>query len=234
MILKIKQKDAFPAFYPYAIIPSLNLPKTMTFKQKIILIQKNVRDFLAGSFFKEKLEQRAEDLVQTFENYLSSRDQVLDIGGGWGFYSAPLKKRGCHLTVLDVHKPSFQKAPVIIYSGDKMPFKGKSFNTSLLVTTLHHAEKVDDLIHDAVRVTKRFIIVVEDLYHHALGRMWTILRDQFYNFEFFGHPKNFRSQSEWTQAFEKAGCRQVYFQEVKTNLAGFSILNGIFVFQVPA
>lgn len=206
----------------------------MTVDERITLIQKNIRDFLAGNFFKTKLEQRAEDLVQAFENYLSAQDQILDIGGGWGFYAHPLRKRGCHLTVLDVHKPSFQQAPVVVYDGSWMPFQNKSFHTSLFVTTLHHVEKVDDLIQDAVRVTKRFIIVVEDLYHHSLGRVWTIMRDQFYNFEFFGHPKNFKTQPEWTQTFEKAGCKQVYFKEIKTKLAGISILNGIFVFQVPA
>ena len=177
------------------------------------------------------LESRAEFFVDRFKTCLPAASRVLDIGGGWGFYSAPLERRGHHLTVLDVVKPALQKAPVIVYKGGRFPFPDKSFDVSLLVTMLHHVPEPEAVIREAGRVTRRFLIVIEDLYHHALGRFWTVLRDRLYNFEFFGHPCQFRKKEEWVALFGKLGYALVNEEEVYTRLAGLSILNGILVFE---
>lgn len=179
----------------------------------------------------ESLERRAEFFVSRFEGRLPAASRVLDIGGGWGFYSEPLERRGHHLTVLDVVKPALQKAPVIIYEGGRFPFPDQSFDVSLLVTMLHHVPDPEALIREAGRVTRRFLIVVEDLYHHAWGRFWTVLRDRLYNFEFFGHPCQFRKKEDWVALFGKLGYKLAGEEEVYTRLAGLSILNGILVFE---
>ncbi len=178
------------------------------------------------------LEQRAEKFTGIFEKYLPEESRVLDIGGAWGFYSDPLERRGHHLTVLDVRRPVVQKSPVVIYDGDKIPFPDKSFDASMLVTVLHHIDKTEDVIKEALRVTRSRIIVIEDLYHHRPGRWWTILRDQLLNFEFVGHPRNFKKREDWIQTFESQGCRRVEDMQLFTWLAGMRILNGVFIFDV--
>ena len=177
------------------------------------------------------LEKRAEFFVNRFKGFLPAASKVLDIGGGWGFYAEPLERRGHHLTVLDVVKPAFQKAPVVVYEGGRFPFPEKSFDVSLLVTMLHHVPDPAVVIREAGRVTRRFLIVVEDLYHHALGRFWTVLRDRLYNFEFFGHPCQFRKKEDWVALFGKLGYKLVSEDEVYTQLAGLRILNGILIFE---
>ncbi len=178
------------------------------------------------------LDARAELFVRSFEHQLSSGSRILDIGGGWGFYREPLSRRGHQHVVLDVVNPGIQKAPVVIYPGQRIPFDDKSFDVSLFATVLHHIHDIDRVLDEARRVTKEKIIIVEDLYHHRAGRWWTILRDQIYNFEFFGHPKNFKTKQEWIKFFE---AKQFLFKEeieVTTKLAGLSILNGILTFEV--
>lgn len=178
------------------------------------------------------LDARAEAFVRLFGNRIPTASRVLDIGGGWGFYHAPFEKRGHSLTVLDVVKPGLQKCPVVIYGGGRIPFPDKSFDVSLLITVLHHIPDIDEVIAEARRVTRGRLIVVEDLYHHLPGRWWTILRDQIYNMEFFGHPKNFRTRDEWIHLFTASGFDLVETREIYTWLAGLRILNGILVFDV--
>lgn len=178
------------------------------------------------------LEDRAEGFVKIFEKFLPDQSRVLDIGGGWGFYHEPLKQRGHHTTVIDVVKPGIQKCPVIIYDGGQMPFEDKSFDVSMFVTVLHHIPDIDHVVNEALRVTRKRLIVVEDLYNHPMGRLWTVLRDQIYNFEFFGHPKNFKKSSEWNDYFRQKGLDLIFEQELTTRLTGLSILNGVKVFDL--
>ena len=194
--------------------------------------QRNVLDEVVRRTSVGQLEKRAEFFAGRFEAFLPPASQVLDIGGGWGFYSEPLKRRGHHLTVLDVVKPGLQKSPVVVYDGGRFPFADKSFEVSLLVTMLHHVPDPSAVIREAGRVTRKFLVVVEDLYHHAFGRFWTVLRDRFFNFEFFGHPCQFRKKEDWIRLFGGLGYSLVNEEEVRTKLAGLGILNGILVFAV--
>ena len=179
------------------------------------------------------LDSRAEFFAGLFDPHLEPRSRVLDIGGGWGFYAAPLERRGHSCTVLDVVKPGYQKAPVVVYDPVKpIPFPDKSFDASMLITVLHHVSDPAAVLREAKRVTRKTLIVVEDLYHHPLGRAWTILRDQLYNFEFFGHPCQFRKKQEWLEFFKANGFEPVYDKSVYTWMAGLRILNGIFILRV--
>ncbi len=199
--------------------------------KKIRKIQRHILDEMVRRTSVASLEKRAEFFAGRFGEVLPAGSRVLDIGGGWGFYAGPLERRGHSLTVLDVVKPGLQKSPVVVYDGGRFPFADKSFDACLLVTMLHHVPDSAAIIREAGRVTRRFLIVVEDLYHHMLGRFWTVLRDRFYNFEFFGHPCQFRKKEEWVELFAKQGYSLLQEEEVYTRLAGLRILNGIFVFE---
>lgn len=183
-----------------------------------------------GRFPSLGLDRRAENFVSLFKEFIPSSSRVLDIGGGWGFYEEPLRRsRNCEVTVLDVVEPGFRKVPVVVYEGEKIPFPDQSFDVSLLVTVLHHVPDPEKVLREARRVTRRFVIVVEDLYHTALGRIWTVLRDSFYTLEFVGHPRNFRKKEEWFRCFRNLGFGVESEREVYTSLLGIRILNGIFV-----
>ena len=181
------------------------------------------------------LEKRAEFFTRLFENYLDPESEILDIGGGWGFYDEPLKRRGHHPVVLDVRRPGYQKAPVVLYDGyGRFPFPDKSFDTSLLITVLHHIADPAAVLEEAWRVTRKTVVLIEDLYHHALGRWWTVLRDRIYNFEFFGHPCQFRKREEWLQMVRGLGFSLAEEHRVYTWLGGLRILNGLFVLKIEA
>lgn len=180
----------------------------------------------------KQLEARSEFFTRFFEKDLPPQSTILDVGGRWGFYTNPLEKRGHKPLVIDVVRPGYQKAPVVLYDGVKMPFADKSFDVSLFVTVLHHIRDQALVLQEARRVTRKRILIVEDLFHHPAGRFWTILRDRLLNFEWFGHPCGFRTEPAWKvflkeQGFEVKECRKVY-----TWLCGLRILNGVFILDI--
>lgn len=202
----------------------------MAFIDSIRKVQREFLDWLVGHLPRLGLEKRADGFTSIFQDFIPRGASVLDIGGGWGFYAEPLKRRlGCEVTVLDVVEPKFKKAPVLTYEGERIPFPDKTFEVSLLVTVLHHVPIPEKVLAEAKRVTRGFVIVVEDLYRHRLGRIWTILRDSFFTFEWFGHPRQFRTKDQWRRCFQALGFEIEAEKEVHTRLLGLSILNGIFL-----
>ncbi len=103
---------------------------------------------------------------------------------------------------------------------------------SIIITALHHIPEPLKVIQEAMRVTRKTIIVVEDLYRNPIGKWWTLVRDQIYNFEFFGHPCQFRKQEEWLQPFRGLKLEVSRVESFYTWLSGLRILNGLFVLRL--
>ena len=187
-------------------------------KQSLQLFQRRILDGIVRYFAHGALEARAEKIVQIFEDQLPEKCRVLDLGGGWGFYAAPLQKRGHESLVLDVVNPGYQKASVVLYDGSRIPFPDESFDVTILVTMLHHVPDPEALIREVRRVTRKKVVLVEDLYHHAVGRCWTICRDRILNIEFMSHPHQFRTDLGWREFFKKAGFEVRSFKSFFTKV----------------
>ena len=198
-------------------------------KNRLQVLQRRILDGIVRHFVHGALEKRAEKIVQLFEKQIPQGSRVLDLGGGWGFYAEPLKQRGHEHLVLDVVSPGYQKAPVVLYDGFKIPFPDQSFDVTILVTMLHHVPDPQALFKEVRRVTRQKVVVVEDLYHHAAGRFWTLCRDRFLNVEFMEHPHQFRKDGEWREFFKVSGFEVSSFKSFYTWLSGLRILNGVYV-----
>jgi len=200
-------------------------------RKSLQIFQRRILDGFVRWIAHGALESRAEKMVRLFEKDLAPGSRILDLGGGWGFYAEPLKKRGHEHLVLDVVKPGYQKAPVVLYDGGRIPFPDQSFDAVILVTMLHHVPDTEALFREVYRVTRHRVIVVEDLYRHRLGRFWTIIRDRLLNVEFMAHPHQFRTNKGWREFFRRAGFEVSSFKGIYTWLAGLRILNGVYVLE---
>ena len=200
-------------------------------KNSLQVFQRRILDGIVRYFVHGSLEARAEKIVQLFEDQIPAGGRILDLGGGWGFYAEPLKKRGHEHLVLDVVNPGYQKAPVVLYDGVRIPFPDQSFDVTVLVTMLHHVPDPEALFKEVRRVTRKKVVVVEDLYHHAAGRFWTICRDRFLNVEFLSHPHQFRTDTGWRGFFQTSGFEVSSFKSFYTWLMGLRILNGVYVLE---
>ena len=104
---------------------------------------------------------RLEDLVQP----LDRSGSVLDLGAGEGYVGSVIAERWkAKVTLADVVDMNQTALPHYSYDGRHLPFEDKMFDTTVLYFVLHHAENAEQVIDEALRVTKGRVLVVESVY----------------------------------------------------------------------
>lgn len=170
------------------------------------------------SFLRDFLEllgrQRANDLADMSQSFLKDKKgKILDVGSGGCQVLSIYKKEGYDITGIDVQNISLVKdVKPIIYNGKEIPFKNDSFDSSLILTVLHHTPKPEDILKEAMRVSNQ-IIIIEDIYHTTIQKYLTFFFDCILNFEFFGHPHTNKSDKQWRETFEELGLNLTGFQQ---------------------
>jgi SAM-dependent methyltransferase len=140
---------------------------------------------------------------------LRSGDVILDVGAGNCVLCEALLQRGHQVTPLDLRDLSFVAAVrPVLYDGTNLPFPPGRFDVALLVTVLHHAHDPDLLVAEAGRVAAR-VVIVEEIYSGRVRKYLTYLVDSLFNLEFFGHPRNNRTDAGWRASFDALGLRVV-------------------------
>ena len=137
--------------------------------------------------------------------------RVLDLGAGEGHVAAALGRRA----VVAVDIGPFRRAaiPYAIYDGSHLPFGDETFDTTLVLLTLHHCRAAEAVLDEAVRVTRRRLIVSESVYRNRLDLFWLRLLDGRVNRLRHGGrmaaPLAFRTPAEWEACFAARGLRVV-------------------------
>ena len=139
---------------------------------------------------------------------------VLDLGAGEGYVGRALRERtGCWTCSVDVG--SFRRAagPYVTYDGSRLPFADATFDTTLILLTLHHCAEPESVLDEALRVTRTRLVVVESVYRNRRERFWLDLLDGWLNrYRHDGKmnvPFAFRRPEEWRQVFASRGLRTV-------------------------
>jgi SAM-dependent methyltransferase len=135
--------------------------------------------------------------------------RVLDLGAGEGFVTAALG-RG---VAVDVGPFRRTTGAYVVYDGAALPFDDMTFDTTLLLLMLHHCDKADAVLDEAVRVTRKRLIVTESIGRNRLDRFWLRALDGRFNRLRHGGrmaaPLAFRSGPEWEALFASRGLRLV-------------------------
>ncbi|MFH1656999.1 MAG: class I SAM-dependent methyltransferase [bacterium] len=146
-------------------------------------------------------------MIKKISRYLRKEDRIIDIGAGTGNICELLTREQFQITPLDVKNLSFVKSvKPVIYNGNEIPFPDNDFDVSLLLTVLHHTPFPEKLVAEAVRVSRR-IIIIEDIYTNKLHKYITYFIDSLLNFEFIGHPHTNKSDREWKALFTRLGLK---------------------------
>ena len=96
--------------------------------------------------------------------------RMLDLGCGDGMVSSLVMKEmpKCVIYGVDVKRRAQTAIPIHIFDGRNLPLKESSFDAILIIDVLHHAENAKRLLREALRVTRRYIIIKD----HFLRRGW--------------------------------------------------------------
>ena len=148
----------------------------------------------------------------------------MDIGAGGGWQGELMsEKKKVDMQLLDVEDFNRSKLPLALYDGKNIPFPDNSFDTSLLLFVLHHCTEPLLVLKEAVRVTKKRIIIHEDTYTSSFNRVLVGANDFISNSPFFltnpfkmNMPYNYRKVADWERVFQDLGLR-VRFKRVTTH-----------------
>ncbi len=151
--------------------------------------------------------QRKYDWVK---DWIDKDQKLLEVGSGPGSILEVFRSYGHKVTGLDIADSSFrQDLKSDIYDGQTMPYVDNQFDTTLLLTMLHHTPDPDHIIQEAMRVSKR-LIIIEDVYDTSFQAAYTKFTDSITNMEFIGHPHTNRSDPEWQRSFTKHGLKLIH------------------------
>lgn len=130
-----------------------------------------------------------------------------DIGAGTGWFSYHLLARGHKIIPLDVVDKAESGISIKLFDGKKIPLLNKSVDTSMFLFVLHHTNNQIQLLREAIRVSKKYIIIGEDIVETKFDAM---LANIHLNTSPWAKGNNaFRSERGWLRLFEKLKLKVV-------------------------
>lgn len=165
-----------------------------------------IRKIRGESLFKKSVEKA----IGEFEWFLSKNEKILDLGAGTCMFTKLLLEKSYNVTPIDIKNKSYYPSITsIVYNGKKLPFPDRDFDTCLIISVLHHTKNPEMVLQEAIRVTSKKIIILEDLYTNPIQKYYTFFIDSLLNKEFIGHPHTNKDDESWRLLFQKLGLKLV-------------------------
>jgi ubiquinone/menaquinone biosynthesis C-methylase UbiE len=157
------------------------------------------KELKANWNLKDPKSSRRRDLIK---QYVQDGDTVLDIGcGSMLFLKSIADIKAIKPTGIDVIDINKTDLPFYRYDGQHVPFDNGSFDTVLICLVLHHIPYANQatVIKEALRVTKKRLIIVEEVYSTSAEKIWLKINDKLGNItEPTMHMDySFRTKADW-------------------------------------
>ena len=160
---------------------------------------------------------RANRILNSIKYFIKPGDLILSVGDGDGYVSLRIQEKTQSqvqgLDILHYTKYRVQGIPLVIYDGNEIPFADKSFDISAGVFLLHHCENLDFTLQEMIRVSRKKIIIVEDVFNNRLEHLFLRFFDTIENRTFSTEmpiPYNFQSLSQWKNIYKKLNLQLIY------------------------
>lgn len=165
-----------------------------------------------------KLRKRARKKARWLAPHLFAAARVLDLGAGEGYVGEELHRTtGAEVVLADVGATNRTLLPHVTYDGRQLPFEDASFDATVLVFVLHHAEDPEAVLREARRVTRGPVLVIESVFEGVWDRRWLEAADRFANRVRGSETMRaqeahlgFRTVGEWQAVFHSAGLDSRY------------------------
>lgn len=138
---------------------------------------------------------------------------ILDVGCDDGALSQMLIKKNHSLTIkgIDIQDDRLAKIPRKIYDGKKIPYKDKQFDITMAVDVLHHTRDIGSLLKEMKRVTKKYIIIKDQVSKDPLSFLVISFVDWLTNAPFgIKCTYNYPSLHKWYDYFNQLELRVEY------------------------
>lgn len=173
---------------------------------------------LRGKEIFRSLTRRRYDLLRPWVE----GETLLDIGAAEGWLGEVAAEEGKKVQLVDVADFNQTTLPHQLYNGRELPFGDNSFDTVMLLLTLHHCEDPGAVLGEAVRVAGKRLLVTETVYRTFWGRrVLTILDGGFNHSRSKGRMRpalHFKKAREWAMIFGEHGLKVCHQQETLRGL----------------
>jgi len=129
---------------------------------------------------------QSQDYIQTQEKLwlekfspFIPKEKTLKIGNGLGYLSELIRPLTKKLTILDIKTfpQAINENQVEIYNGYPISYPDKSFDTTIIIFTLHHIPLSTRYFQEIIRVTNKRIILLEETYDNVFQKIHLYYRD---------------------------------------------------------
>ena len=107
--------------------------------------------------------RRLQVLVETISPHLRSNDRILDVGCGSGTLGAALLQADRDKSIvvhgLEKHRRGNEPIQTFDYPGREFPFPDSSYDVVIIADVLHHEADPENLLQEAIRVSRRLLII---------------------------------------------------------------------------
>ena len=149
-------------------------------------------------------KNRAVKIALQLKDFIKKGDKVLDIGLGNGFVAKQIMDYyNVYMEGVDVVDYNDTNIKNTIYNGLNLPFKSSSFDCVLILQTLHHCTDQIQVLKEAKRVSKKRMIIMEDVYDNKFEKLMTFMHDYISNKrKGVDCPYYFHNKQEWEKIFK--------------------------------
>ncbi len=161
--------------------------------------------------FESHNKKRAAKIALQMNGFIKMGYKMLDIGLGNGYVAKKIKEHyNVYMEGVDVVDYNETNIKNTIYDGLNLPFKDKSFDCIMILQTLHHCTDQIKVLKEAKRVSRKRIIIMEDVYNNYFEKITTFLHDYISNKrKGVDCPYYFHNKDEWKSIFKKLGLKIV-------------------------
>lgn len=163
-----------------------------------------------GYKFIKGFEKEGEMICRDCQPFIKAGDKILDIGCGNGIFSKKLKDFfHADLIGVDLQDRRTADIPFKLVSGENLPFADNTFDVVFINFLLHHTSDCQKVLAEAKRVSKRKIIIYEDLKENFIDDLSFLFHK--FTYKLFFRPYNlivsFKSEKEWEEIFKNLGLK---------------------------
>lgn len=178
--------------------------------------------------FESHNKNRAARIALQMKDFIRKGERVLDIGLGNGYVAKQIRDHfKVYMEGVDIIDYNETGIKNTMYDGLNLPFKDKSFDCSIILQTLHHCTDQIQVLKEAKRVSRKRIIIMEDVYNNKFEKLMTFLHDYISNKrKGVDCPYYFHNKAEWNAIFKKLGLKIISEKDTVTKY-GFLKFNNV-------